>query len=110
VIPQGYQTALVEWAKHKITIVHLGTGTGKTFIALLLIQYYLQWEEVEQGQREGEDKDNDQDSHDKKEMQGNAVMDTTNEMTNASHLHTRKLAQMVFLVPSIAFAVQQQTF
>jgi len=51
--PQGYQTSLVEQAKHENTIVHLGMETRKTFIALLLIQYYLQLEEEEQGEREG---------------------------------------------------------
>lgn len=34
-----YQAALVECAKHRNIIVHLGTGTGKTLIALLLIQH-----------------------------------------------------------------------
>lgn len=39
--PRSYQLELFEIAKEENTIIHLGTGTGKTFIAVLLVQYYL---------------------------------------------------------------------
>jgi len=40
--PRRYQTALVEMAKKQNTIVNLGTGQGKTLIALLLIRHFAQ--------------------------------------------------------------------
>lgn len=40
--PRRYQTALVELAKKQNTIVNLGTGQGKTLIALLLIRHFAQ--------------------------------------------------------------------
>lgn len=36
-----YQLALLERCKQQNAIVHLGTGMGKTFIAIMLIQHYL---------------------------------------------------------------------
>ncbi len=39
--PRSYQRSLLERAKHENIIVHLGTGTGKTWIALLLLQHYV---------------------------------------------------------------------
>jgi len=38
--PRRYQTALVELAKRQNTIVNLGTGQGKTLIALLCIRHF----------------------------------------------------------------------
>ncbi|KAL6922751.1 hypothetical protein FSST1_000025 [Fusarium sambucinum] len=48
IIPRDYQTELFERAKEKNLIVVLptGTGSGKTFIAVLLLRHYLR-EEVE---------------------------------------------------------------
>jgi ERCC4-like helicases len=66
--PRRYQTALVEMAKKRNTIVHLGTGQGKTLIALLLIRHYA-----------------DQDDY---------------------MLHRK---QTLFLVPSVALAMQHTT-
>jgi endoribonuclease Dicer len=40
--PRSYQRILFERAKHENIIVHLGTGTGKTWIALLLLQHYVE--------------------------------------------------------------------
>lgn len=65
--PRNYQRVLVEMAKQKNTIVHLGTGYGKTLIALLLIK----------------DKSKEWD------------------------LHGAKKKQTLFLVPSVALAIQQ---
>lgn len=44
--PRRYQTALVELAKKQNTIVNLGTGQGKTLIALLLIRHFAQVEDA----------------------------------------------------------------
>lgn len=38
--PRDYQTALFEVAKKRNTIINLGTGKGKTLIALLTIQHF----------------------------------------------------------------------
>lgn len=38
--PRSYQRLLYERAKRENIIVHLGTGTGKTLIALMLLQHY----------------------------------------------------------------------
>ena len=38
--PRDYQTALLEIAKTRNTIIHLGTGKGKTLIALLCIRHF----------------------------------------------------------------------
>jgi len=55
-------------------------------------------------------------------MEGDAVMDTTKQMVHASmtmststststmHLHKTNHLQTIFLVPSVALAVQQQIF
>jgi ERCC4-related helicase len=67
--PRPYQTALLERAMERNSIVHLGTGAGKTLIALLLVQHYAA-DFAQQGQ-------------------------------------TRK--QTLFLVPSVALALQQST-
>ena len=40
--PREYQRRLFELAKERNIIVHLGTGMGKTLIAVLLIKHYLQ--------------------------------------------------------------------
>jgi ERCC4-related helicase/dsRNA-specific ribonuclease len=40
VTPRDYQTALFEIAKQRNTIIHLGTGKGKTLIALLCINHF----------------------------------------------------------------------
>ena len=56
--PRRYQTALVELAKKQNTIVHLGTGQGKTLIGLLLIRHFAHvnqkgepWHAYENGQQ-----------------------------------------------------------
>jgi len=41
---RNYQTALLRIAKRENVIVHLGTGTGKTLIAILLIKHYRESE------------------------------------------------------------------
>lgn len=66
--PRAYQTALFELAKKQNTIVHLGTGQGKTLIALLCIKHFT-------------------------------------EIAAQTNKHT----QTLFLVPSIALAVQHTT-
>ena len=38
--PRDYQTALFEVAKSRNTVIHLGTGKGKTLIALLVIRHF----------------------------------------------------------------------
>jgi superfamily II DNA or RNA helicase len=38
--PRDYQTALFEVAKRRNTVIHLGTGKGKTLIALLVIRHF----------------------------------------------------------------------
>ena len=38
---RDYQTELLEKAKKGNSIVYIGTGSGKTFIALMLIKYYV---------------------------------------------------------------------
>lgn len=40
--PRGYQQALFQIAKRKNTIINLGTGYGKTLIALLCIRHFSQ--------------------------------------------------------------------
>jgi primosomal protein N' len=65
--PRDYQRILLEMAKQENTIVHLGTGYGKTLIALLLIK----------------EKSKDWDMYDDKKK------------------------QTLFLVPSVALAIQQ---
>jgi ERCC4-related helicase len=62
-----YQTALLERAMERNSIVHLGTGAGKTLIALLLVQHY------------------------------------------AADFLLSKPKQTLFLVPSVALALQQST-
>jgi ERCC4-related helicase len=69
--PRPYQTALLERAMERNSIVHLGTGAGKTLIALLLVQHY--------------------------------AADFRNE---GQHQHQK---QTLFLVPSVALALQQST-
>lgn len=63
--PRGYQMALFEHAKQRNTVIHLGTGKGKTLIALLVIRHF------------------------------------------ASAFENGK--QTLFLVPSVALAIQQTT-
>jgi ERCC4-related helicase len=46
--PREYQTALFEIAKRKNIIINLGTGCGKTLIAVLLIKYFAPSFEDEQ--------------------------------------------------------------
>lgn len=49
--PRRYQTALVELAKKRNTIVNLGTGQGKTLIALLLIRHYADQDDYSNGKQ-----------------------------------------------------------
>lgn len=66
--PRDYQTALLEIAKTRNTIIHLGTGKGKTLIALLCIRHFA-----------------------------------------TPHGNVDQPKQTLFLVPSVALAVQQST-
>jgi dsRNA-specific ribonuclease/superfamily II DNA or RNA helicase len=70
--PRDYQAALFEIVKTRNSIVHLGTGKGKTLIALLCITHFL-----ENGATEG--------------------------------LAPNKRKKALFLVPSVALALQQTT-
>jgi ERCC4-related helicase len=69
--PRPYQMALLERAMERNSIVHLGTGAGKTLIALLLVQHYAA------------------------------------DFAPKSQHQTQK--QTLFLVPSVALALQQST-
>ena len=40
--PRDYQIRLFEIAKQRNTVVHLGTGMGKTFVAILLIRHFAE--------------------------------------------------------------------
>jgi superfamily II DNA or RNA helicase len=71
--PRDYQAALFEIAKTRNSIIHLGTGKGKTLIALLCINHFLENRAVE-----GQSLNN-------------------------------KRRQALFLVPSVALALQQTT-
>lgn len=68
--PRPYQTALLERAMERNSIVHLGTGAGKTLIALLLVQHYA---------------------------------------ADFAPQKDQNQKQTLFLVPSVALAVQQST-
>ena len=70
--PREYQRMLLERARQQNTIVHLGTGYGKTLIALLLIKE--QW---------------------------------FKQQTNSSTDDAPLPPQTLFLVPSVALAIQQ---
>jgi dsRNA-specific ribonuclease/ERCC4-related helicase len=70
--PRDYQTFLVDIAKTKNTIIHLGTGMGKTFIAILCIRHFVEQQKLSQ--------------------------------EPSLTLHPK---QVLFLVPSVALALQQ---
>jgi hypothetical protein len=83
--PREYQRALFEIAKSKNTIVNLGTGFGKTLIALLCIRHFSPAFEPQPSQPN----DNNGEDKDKGKRAGGK--------------------QTLFMVPSVALAIQQST-
>jgi len=77
---RDYQAALVEIAKQRNTIVHLGTGTGKTLIALLLIKHY---------------------------RGASSLLPSASAPLHQNAEKKNQKKQTVFLVPSLALAYQQ---
>ena len=73
---RDYQIYMLERAKVENTIVHLGTGMGKTLISIFLIKDFLS----------------------RRNKNDNVVVDDLGNIKNKSHI--------LFLVPSIALAVQ----
>ena len=73
---RDYQIYMLERAKVENTIVHLGTGMGKTLISIFLIKELLS----------------------RRNKNDNVVVDDLGNNKNKSHI--------LFLVPSIALAVQ----
>jgi hypothetical protein len=89
--PRNYQKYILEVAKSKNTIVNLGTGSGKTLIAIMCIQdmssaFYTEEHTVEEQQQEGQH----------------------NNIENMKRKNGKKSTkQTLFLVPSVALAIQQ---
>ncbi len=91
--PREYQRKIFEIAKTRNTIVNLGTGAGKTLIALLLIREV--WSaKGKEGKEKQPENTNDQGDAEK----GNK--------TSAESIKNQK-KQTLFLVPSVALAIQQ---
>jgi len=85
--PRDYQQRLYEIAVQRNTIVHLGTGRGKTMVALMVIRHFAE------------------------KSMTTTETDTTST-TSSSSSRTRSTAfhrgqQTLFLVPSVALAQQQ---
>ena len=86
--PREYQRKIFEIAKTRNTIVNLGTGAGKTLIALLLIrEVWSAQGKVKQEQSDNIDHQSDENSESTK---------------NENHKK-----QTLFMVPSVALAIQQ---
>jgi len=98
--PRSYQTALFELAKIQNTIVNLPTGAGKTLIALLCIKYFASDFECDLGENITINPG----------MEVKDVSDTTMADVDQSkniQLHEKgRRKQTLFLVPSIALAIQ----
>ncbi len=87
--PREYQRKIFEVAKKRNTIVNLGTGAGKTLIALLLIREV--WSAQE---KEGKEKQSENGNH-----QSHANSESTKKQNHKK--------QTLFMVPSVALAIQQ---
>ena len=86
--PREYQRKIFEIAKTRNTIVNLGTGAGKTLIALLLIREV--WSA--QGKVKEEQLDN---------------IDHQSDANSESTKNENHKKQTLFMVPSVALAIQQ---
>uniref|UniRef100_A0A448ZDB2 Dicer-like protein 1 n=1 Tax=Pseudo-nitzschia multistriata TaxID=183589 RepID=A0A448ZDB2_9STRA len=117
--PREYQRLIFEVAKKRNTIVYLGTGAGKTLIALLLIREYWSGslsssssrgkDETNQNAIQGEESPS-KETNDSIEN-GTATVAHENKSEspkNGEVTHSKKEKQQtLFLVPSVALAIQQ---
>ncbi|KAL7572338.1 hypothetical protein ACA910_021553 [Epithemia clementina (nom. ined.)] len=109
-VPRSYQIKLMNWAAKMNTIVHLGTGMGKTLIAILLIRRMtdLDEEEVDEGRKCGDSADSN-DRRDPGEKSNSAKGETADgeDDQTSNKIVKRARKQVVFLVPSVALVLQQ---
>ena len=98
-IPRSYQIKLMNRAAEMNTIVHLGTGMGKTLIAVLLIKRMTGLdEEGKESETSGKTEDSPKDGDERMSTSGT---EEPNETTK------KKQTKIVFLVPSVALVLQQ---
>lgn len=86
--PREYQRTIFEVARQRNTIVNLGTGAGKTLIALLLIRDIWSTQSAIEAKKKAD-----------------AIKD--NEIRNNKQSRKTNKNQTLFLVPSVALAIQQ---
>ena len=110
-VPRSYQLKLVQVAMKRNTIVHLGTGMGKTMIALLLIKQMMGLLDQENDESNGDGGAKEQQqSYDQQanKPQDLSDEDNKNEQTPlGGETSTTLEQQVVFLVPSVALVLQQ---
>jgi hypothetical protein len=104
--PREYQRTIFEVARRRNTIVNLGTGAGKTLIALLLIREIWSTQSSTKAKKtQKEILNNPMNGH------GDADATKDNEIRNKqqSRRTEKKIEkkQTLFLVPSVALAIQQ---
>jgi hypothetical protein len=127
--PREYQRTIYEVAKKRNTIVNLGTGSGKTLIALLLIREI--WSTSEEKDlkekkkkknnekelkmipesKKSKDENNDDNNKDNNDNDNDNDDNKVNVDDNVNLKPTTKKKkekqQTLFLVPSVALAIQQ---
>lgn len=97
--PREYQRKIFEIAKQRNTIVNLGTGAGKTFIALLLIRDI--WSAASSKRSGAANKSLDV------RVDGQHDIQDSRDEASATTNSTAEKKQTLFLVPSVALAIQQ---
>ena len=106
--PREYQRKIFEVARQRNTIVNLGTGAGKTLIALLLIRdvWSKKLSSSSEKRTEGDNKQ-PENKNLKDRINTHSDADTRNKTKSEISDKRNTKKQTLFLVPSVALAIQQ---